>query len=116
MQFYLLLDVSNANWIRKFSCMRFRRGAVAMQIIEPGLFHLFERFPEHKEAVKALYRESEDFQSLCEDYRQCAVALRYWNRSSEEHAPARRDEYTLLLQELEEELTKILKVSEVLDP
>lgn len=86
-----------------------------MQIIEPGLFHLFERFPEHKEAVKALYRESEDFQSMCEDYRQCAVALRYWSRSSEEHAPARRQEYALLLQELEEELSKILKEPGVLD-
>jgi len=83
-----------------------------MPIIEPGLFLVIKRFPDHKEAVKGLYRESEDFQSLCEDYRQCAVALRYWSRSSEEHAPARRDEYTLLLQELEEELTRILKVSE----
>jgi hypothetical protein len=92
--------------------MRFPRGVVAMPIIEPGLFLVIKRFPDHKEAVKALYRESEDFQSLCEDYRQCAVALRYWSRSSEEHAPARRDEYTLLLQELEEELTRILKVSE----
>ena len=96
--------------------MPFLPGTIAMSIIEPSLFLVFERFPKHKETVKALYRESEDFQSLCEDYRQCAVALRYWNRSSEEHAPARRDEYTLLLQELEEELTKILKVSEVLDP
>jgi len=83
-----------------------------MSIIESGLFFVFERFPDRKETVKALYRESETFQSLCEDYRQCAVALRYWSRSSEEHAPARREEYRMLLQELEEELTKILKVSE----
>jgi hypothetical protein len=96
--------------------MRFSTGTIAMSIIEPSLFLVFERFPDHKEAVKALYRESEDFQSLCEDYRQCAVALRHWRRSSEEHAPARREEYTLLLQELEEELSKILKVSEALDP
>ena len=87
-----------------------------MSIIESGLFFVFERFPDSKEAVKALYRESEDFQSLCEDYRQCALALRYWSRSSEEDAPARREEYTLLLQELEEELTKILKVPEAADP
>ena len=112
MHFYQLMDVSNANWIRKFSCMRFRRGAVAMQIIEPGLFHLFERFPDRKGAVKALYRGSKDFQSLCEDYRQCVAALRYWSRSSEEYAPARRQEYTLLLQELEEEVSKILNASQ----
>jgi hypothetical protein len=83
-----------------------------MSIIESGLFFVFERFPDRKEAVKALYRESEDFQSLCEDYRQCALALRHWNRSSEEYAPARRQEYTLLMQELEEEVAKILNASE----
>jgi len=87
-----------------------------MPIIETGLFLVFERFPDRKEAVKALYRESEDFQCLCEDYRQCALALRYWSRSSGEDAPARTEEYTLLLQELEEELTKILKVPEAPDP
>ena len=86
-----------------------------MSIVEIGLFLVFERFPDRKEAVKALYHENEGFQALCEDYRQCAVALRYWSRSSEEHAPARRQEYTALLQELEEEITKILTVSEQLD-
>lgn len=83
-----------------------------MSIIESGLFFVFERFPDRKATVKALYRESEDFQSLCEDYRQCAAALRYWQQSSEDYAPARRLEYTALLQELEEEIVKFLKVSE----
>jgi len=86
-----------------------------MPIIEPGLFLVFERFPDRKETVKALYQGNEDFQALCEDYRQCAVALRYWGRSSERHAPARRQEYTALLQELEEEIMKTLEVSEQLD-
>ena len=83
-----------------------------MSIIESGLFFVFERFPDRKATVKALYRESEDFQSLCEDYRQCALALRYWSRSPEDYAPARRQEYTLLMQELEEEVSKILNASE----
>ena len=83
-----------------------------MSIIETGLFHVFERFPDHKEAVRALYRESEDFQSLVEDYRQCAAALRHWSRSSEDDAPARKHEYSLLLQELEEEMLKILSALE----
>jgi hypothetical protein len=91
--------------------MRFLRGAV-MPIIEPGLFLVFERFPDRKAAVKALYRECENFQSLCEDYRQCTAALRYWQQSSEDYAPARRHEYTALLQELEEEIVKFLNVSE----
>ena len=85
-----------------------------MSIIESGLFLVFERFPDHKEAVKALYRECGDFQSLCEDYRQCDAALRYWRQSSEDYAPARKIEYSVLLQELEEEIGKILKSSEQL--
>ena len=85
-----------------------------MSIIESGLFFVFERFPDRKATVKALYRESEDFQSLCEDYRQCALALRYWSRSPEDYAPSRRQEYTILLRELEEEIVKVLNVSEQL--
>jgi hypothetical protein len=87
-------------------------GAFAMTIIKSGLFLVFERFPDRKATVKALYQESENFQSLCDDYRQCAAALRYWEQSSEDYAPARRHEYTALLQELEEEIAKFLKVSE----
>lgn len=86
-----------------------------MRIIEPGLFLAFERFPDRKATVKALYRESENFQSLCEDYRQCAAALQHWQQSSEDYAPARRHEYTALLQELEEEIVKFLEMSEQLD-
>lgn len=86
-----------------------------MSVIESGLFLVFERFPDRKAYVKTLYRESEDFQSLCEDYRQCYGALRYWHQSSEEYAPARRHEYTALLEELEEEIGRLLKVSEQLD-
>jgi len=85
-----------------------------MSIIKPSLFLIFERFPDSKEAVKTLYRESEDFQSLCEDYRQCVLALRYWSRSPEDYAPSRRQEYTVLLRELEEEIVKVLNVSEQL--
>ena len=71
-----------------------------------------QRFPDRKACVKALYRASEDFQSLCEDYRQRYSALRYWHQSSEEYAPTRRHEYTALLKELEEELSKMLQTSE----
>jgi hypothetical protein len=82
----------------------FVRKGLDMTVIQPGLFSLFERFPDRKETIKALFEKNESFQTLCDDYRQCAEALRYWNRSSDEDAPARMREYKALLRELEEEI------------
>ena len=77
-----------------------------MAVIQPSLFFLFDRFPEKKENIKTLFKENESFKTLCEDYHQCAEALRFWNQSSSEDAPARVREYRALLQELEEEILK----------
>lgn len=70
----------------------------------PGLFFILKRFPEHREKIQRLFKEKESFRSLCEDYRVCAKALKYWNDSTSEKAQARREEYSALLQELEEEV------------
>jgi hypothetical protein len=75
-----------------------------MTVIQPGLYSLFERFPDRKQTIKALFEKSESFQTLCDDYRQCDEALRHWSRSSDEDAPARTREYEALLLELEEEI------------
>jgi hypothetical protein len=45
---------------------------------------------------------------MCEDYRQCAEALRHWNESASEEAPARRKEYAALLRDLEAEILQRL--------
>jgi hypothetical protein len=84
----------------------FFRGRLDMAVIQPSLFFLFDRFPEKKENIKTLFEENESFKTLCEDYHQCAEALRFWNQSSSEDAPARVREYRALLQELEEEILK----------
>jgi hypothetical protein len=75
-----------------------------MTVIQPSLFILFERFPERKETIKALFKNNESFRTLCEDYRLCAEALQHWNQSLDEDAPARMREYEALLQQLEEEI------------
>ena len=79
-----------------------------MSVIKTSLFHLLEQFPDRGEDIKQLLKESREFQSMCEDYRQCAEALRHWNRSNEKDAPARRQEYELLLQELVDEIRMCL--------
>jgi hypothetical protein len=80
-----------------------------MPVIESSLFEIFVRFPDYKEAAKKLFHESKEFKTICEDYSQCSAAVRYWSHSSQDSAFARKQEYTALLQELEEELLKTLK-------
>jgi hypothetical protein len=75
-----------------------------MLVIQTALSVVLERFPGHTDSVKRLFRESETFQTLCEDYRRCAEALRHWNQSGSDEAPARREEYAALLHELETEI------------
>jgi hypothetical protein len=75
-------------------------------IIRPGLFLVIERFPDRRDEFKRLYAEQEPFRALCENYRQCRDALRYWARNDQIVAKDRRLEYQGLLLELEGELRR----------
>ena len=79
-----------------------------MSVIQTSVFTVVKRFPDRKEAVKRLFRESDTFQTVCEDYRRCVEALRHWNQSASEEAPARREEYAALLRDLETEILQSL--------
>jgi hypothetical protein len=79
-----------------------------MTVIETSVFSVLKRFPDSKDAVIRLFNESETFQTVCEDYRKCAEALRHWNQTASEEAPARREEYATLLQDLEAEILQSL--------
>ena len=81
-----------------------------MSIIRTSLFVVMERFPRHKAAVRRLFKGNESFQTLCEDYRKCAEALRHWNQSAAEEAVVRREEYTALLRDLEAEIKENLTI------
>ena len=67
------------------------------------------RFSDQKRKVLQLLQEKDSFRSLCGDYQQCAEALAYWNRATEEVAPLRRQEYSALLRELEQEIVEYLE-------
>lgn len=82
-----------------------------MAVIKSSLFHVLKRFPEHKDAIHQHFRKNENFQTICDDYRQCAEALDRWNGSTSEEAPARRNEYADLLQDLESEILQTLNES-----
>jgi hypothetical protein len=83
-----------------------------MPVIESGLFTVCKKFPDYTDNVKMLFRESEAFRMLCKDYVRCAEALRYWNHNKSGEAPARREEYKVLLQSLEAEIMEKLNESE----
>ena len=82
-----------------------------MRVIKNTVFSVLDQFPDHKQAFLHLFKEHEDFQSLCEDYRQCNQALQHWNRSEAKDAPARRQEYAGLLRELAAEILQYLNES-----
>ena len=82
-----------------------------MTVIQKGLFPVMERFPNHKDTVKQLFRESETFRAMCEDYVRCDEALRYWNQVESEEASTCREEYATLLQDLEAEILQSLNES-----
>ena len=75
-----------------------------MTVIKSSVFHVLEKFPDRAGEIKRLYRASQDFQTVCEDYRQCAEALHHWNQSDEKAASIRRQEYAQLVQELMDEI------------
>jgi len=80
-----------------------------MSIIQrTSLCAVIERFPRRKTAVRQLFKENNSFQTLCEDYRKCAEALRYWSQSTSEEAVDRREEYAVLLRDLEAEILENL--------
>jgi len=79
-----------------------------VSVIQTGIFTLIKRFPEHMDSLKLLYRESETFHTICEDYRRCTEALKRWDQSASEDAPALRVEYKDLLHDLELEILQYL--------
>ena len=82
-----------------------------MTVIKTSLFSVLEKFPHHKKAIGRLYRESDSFQTLCEDYQSCAAALGHWEKSDSEEAALRKEEYSALLQDLEKEIMQFLNES-----
>jgi hypothetical protein len=74
-----------------------------------GLAAILKRFPEDSAALQLLFQVSHQLQGLCGDYWDGLNALRRWERSTLEEALAMCSMYTVLLQELEQEVREYLK-------
>ncbi len=79
-----------------------------MPVIHPSLFIVMKHFPDRKDAVRQMYRTNKSFQGICQNYQKCSEALDYWDKSYRAEAPDGRREYLTLLEELEQEIAKIL--------
>ena len=79
-----------------------------MSLVETGVFIVIQRFPGRKEALKRLFKRSRSFRTLCEDYRQCELAIRRWDATLSEEASERRAEYAALIRQLEAEILREL--------
>jgi hypothetical protein len=66
-------------------------------------------YPDKKDALRRIYRTSQSFQNICQNYQKCTEALKYWEKSRRPEAPERYREYSALLQELKLEITKSLE-------
>jgi uncharacterized protein YdcH (DUF465 family) len=82
-----------------------------MTVIKSSVFKVLETFPGNRDDIKRLFKMNREFQSICEDYRQCAEALNHWSQSNEKEAPNRRQEYEQLLKELMDEIYLYLNES-----
>lgn len=79
-----------------------------MSVIQPGLFLIMQRFPDHKDLLRYMYLHNETFQTICDDYRKCISARDHWTQSRHELAPNRYREYKELMRELESEIQQRL--------
>jgi hypothetical protein len=50
-----------------------------------------------------------EFRAICEDYEACVKALQFWTKSKDTEAEARIVEYHNLIQDLEDEISEVLR-------
>jgi hypothetical protein len=77
-----------------------------------ALASVLENFPEAVARIRELFLQSPDFQSLCEDYRECLANWRHWGQAASGDAPGYSKIYAELLQELEQEIRQFLEPNE----
>jgi len=69
---------------------------------------VLNRFPEHALLIKELYKDSDSFRGLCEDYAECSEVINRLDYSEQMIQTGYREEYEALLRDLENELIYVL--------
>jgi hypothetical protein len=84
-----------------------------MSVVKTEIFKLLEQYPEHREMIRYFFGMNKDFKALCEDLHKCVEAMDYWSHSRSPDAPLRNEEYLALKAELEGEIIRFIKDSEM---
>ena len=71
-------------------------------------FHIRRRIPDKIRQIDRLLELDPEFANLCEDLDACVNALQYWTKSKEPEAESRIEEYSILIEQLEDEIYQSL--------
>jgi len=80
-----------------------------MQNRDQVLKFIITRFPNHQNCINELFKESESFKSLCEDYYDCRIVLDENIKNSSKSSDLRK-EYQVMLSEIEDELIERITI------
>lgn len=75
-------------------------------LISPALKRVFEHFPEHKNVIHTLFKESMNFKEICQDYHKCWEAILHWQGQNTDEAFHLTVEYREILRGLELEIKR----------
>ena len=75
-------------------------------------FTVSKYFPAHRPLIQHLFRSSPVFRETCIDYHKCCNALHYWSKLSSQEARIRKQEYSVLLLELQQEILQCVRLFE----
>jgi hypothetical protein len=76
--------------------------------VEAALGCVIGRFPHRESEIDDLYRSSQQFRSLCEDYYECLKSLSRWTRETSTVATVYQGDYRELLVDLETDIARYL--------
>lgn len=80
-----------------------------MSRIPGDLQIVINRFPEHADSLKKHFLRNTKFRGICEDYRRCLRALVYWTEVKGKESERPREDYAILLTELDNEIIEFLE-------
>jgi hypothetical protein len=82
-----------------------------MKLKFKNLHYIIARFPEYRQVIVEMYRESNTFRSLCDDYSECMRILDHLNTSKGLIKNQQDKEYLELAGELEQEILTYINKS-----
>ncbi len=81
-----------------------------MVTMHESYFTVSKHFPAHRPLIQHLFRRNPVFRETCMDYHKCSNALHYWRNLSSQQGSFRTQEYSVLLQELKQELLQCVSL------